>query len=368
MTEQPAQNAQQPPPEPTAVQLALDAGWTMAVLYGNIPSPLDNTLPELLTVAQLPPQPRRELERGRLEHLLQRLGGQPELQGLNLPADVPDKEAGDPAFEALNLDTLTVLASARPEIQRAYELGSALRETVNPPADPHDLEAVERALVTQLTRPRIAKLQEWLKTLSAHFPQHAAAVVATSLGRWSELAAVTIEAGQPQLKQGGKADVASAMRDYLRPQGDLWRMVLTGERSTAGLLSPEGYVEATAAALHRSWVIIRRVIVHYWPVLSIIAAALSGILYLAIANLHGAAQVWTNIAAIGGSLGISAQTIKSRTALLVAEAERPVFAMAEEDVMAWAITTLPQFGLNPQGVRHLRQAGIAPPSKTLGRI
>jgi hypothetical protein len=54
-------------------------------------------------------------------------------------------------------------------------------------------------------------------------------------------------------------------------------------------------------------------------------------------------------------------------ARLAAEAEQPVFAMAEEDAMAWAITTMPAVDLTSRGVRRLRKAGVAP-SSSLGRV
>jgi len=158
------------------------------------------------------------------------------------------------------------------------------------------------------------------------------------------------------------------MREYLLPQGDIWLLLLTGACSTSGLLSPEGYVAAGEAALRRSTAIIRRVLQHHWLMLLICAAVLALALYLAISDLAGAAKVWTSLAAIGGSLGISARTIASTTSRLAAEAERPVFAMAEEDAMAWAITTMPpQLQLTFRGVRRLRRAGIAPTS-SLDRI
>jgi hypothetical protein len=97
------------------------------------------------------------------------------------------------------------------------------------------------------------------------------------------------------------------------------------------------------------------------------AAALGGVLYLIFSNLAGAGEVWSSIAAIGGSLGLSANTIASSTRRLAAEAERPVFAMAAEDAMAWAVTTMPKVDLSRRGVRKLRKAGIAPPGN-LGRV
>jgi hypothetical protein len=363
-------------PPATAVPLALHAGWTMAVLYGRIEDSSaggDQEFPaELPTEHELPPPRRRELELNRLRHLLRDLASLPDISGSGLPTEVPADDADErtrkAALTRLHLAIIEALAAAEPEVELAYELGRSLRDTVNPPqAHAKDPEFYAPALARQLARGRISKLQEWLATLSTRFPPHTAAVVSASLGRWSELAAVTVDTSAARLKRGDSTDVATRMCDYLLPQGDLWLTLLTGARSASGLLSPEGYVAAGELALRRSAEIVRRVLRHYAVALIVVAAALGGILYLAVAYLGGAAKVWTAIAAIGGSLGISAQTIASRASRLAAEAERPVFAMAEEDAMAWAITRMPPVSLTSRGVRHLRRSGIAR-SSSLGRV
>ena len=367
-----AQPSGQPAPPPmTAAQLALHAGWTMAVLYGRIQAPPADDFPELPTEHELQPPERRELELKRLRHLLRQLAHRPGMKGSGLPTEVPadngDETALSGALRALNLALLEALAVASPDVQLGYELGRSLRDTVNPPLEfAHGGTSPAPALARQLARGRVAKLQEWLRTLSTQFPQHTAAIVAASLGRWSEFAAVTVSTTS-RVRQGDGEHVATRMSEYLLPQGDLWLQLLTGGRSASGLLSPEGYVAAGELALHRSAAIVRQVLRRYVVELLILAAALGGVLYLAVAYLGGAAKVWTSIAAIGGSLGISARTITSATSRLAAEAERPVFGMAEEDAMAWAITTLPPVKLTARGVRQLRQAGVAPPS-SLGRI
>jgi hypothetical protein len=360
------------------VQLALYAGWTMAVLYGTIPgdqsddaaAPASARPPELPTVNELAPEQRRTLERVRLSHLLADL--LPDFAGLSkLDAMPAGNDGGEPetrksTLESLNLDILEALTATPPELQLAYELGRSLRETANPP------NCAATGLAEQLGRMRIAKLQQWLVTLSPEFPELTAAVVAGSLGRWSDLAAVTVGSNEtrqmrstlyslrqlpPQEKQ---ESIAAAMCAYLLQQGDIWLMLLIGELATSGLLTPEGYVTAGEAALHRSGAIARAVLRHYWFGLLVLAVALGGTLFLAIRYLEGASEVWTSIAAIAGSLAVSAQTIASTASRLTAEAARPVFAIAEEDAMAWAITTLPPLTLTFRGVRHLRRAGIAP--------
>jgi hypothetical protein len=396
-------------------QVALYAGWTMAVLYGTIPGdpaaaahdaqtvhapaaldkPEDAAAPAsghpavLPTVNELPPAERRKLELARLDHLLSDL--LPEINSSSKVAAVPASNDGDEPgtrkskLDALNLDILTALTAKPPELQLAYQLGRSLRDTANPPND------AAEGLAEQLGRRRIARLQQWLVTLSPEFPDLTGAVVAGSLGRWSDLASVTVgtnatrqartsmpgaseaagtnPTGQARISmpglrrlpaEGRQASIAQSMRTYLLQQGDIWLMLLTGELATSGLLTPEGYVTAGEAALHRSGAIVRGVIRHYWFALLAVAVALGFTLFLAARYLGGASKVWTSIATIGGALGVSAQTIAARSSRLTAEAGRPVFAMAEEDAMAWAITTLPPLSLNFRSVRHLRRAGVAP--------
>jgi hypothetical protein len=353
-----------PFPPVTAVQLALSAGWTMAVLYGNIPA-ASARRGQLPTVNELPREERAELELGRLQHLLTSLAGLPGFGGSSVPAPVPGYTPEE--LKTLNLAILKVLA-AQPEVELAYQLGRSLRDTANPPIATDD--ALPSPLEEALERGRVAKLQEWLATLSTQFPRHTAAIVATSLGRWSDFAAVTISSKtKSRLKNthDAQATTPEEIRKYLLPQGDLWLMLLTGERTTNGLLSPEGYVAAGVVALRRSARIMRKILKHHSAVWIILAVALAGLLYLSLRYLAGSAKVWTSIATVGGTLGAAGRSITNTAARLTAEAERPVFAMAEEDAMAWAITTLPPATLTPKGVRMLRKAGIAPSSE-LGRV
>jgi hypothetical protein len=358
------------------VQLALYAGWTMAVLYGTIPPPAANRPSQLPTVNELVPEQRRELELARLRYLLTGL-----LPGFTDGTTISEVPRGDDdhqqrtrrsKLEALNLAILTALTATRPELQLAYELGRSLRDTANPPGGGADLG-------TQLERRRIAKLQDWLVTLSPEFPPLTAAVVAASTGRWSDLAAVTVDTSEGTQPTGRlpsplrprsrrtQAPAAETMYSYLLQQGDIWLMLLIGELQTSGLLTPEGYVSAGEAALRRSGAIARGILRHYWFGLLCVAAALGGTLFLAARYLEGGGKVWTSIACIAGALGISVQTVASTSARLAAEAERPVFAMAEEDAMAWAVTTLPPLSLDARSVRRLRRAGVAGDT-SLGRF
>jgi hypothetical protein len=360
----------------------------MAVLYAVAPLPAADGSPEAGPPAAAPPElpavedlsepDRRKVELGRLHLLLDGLSGRPRsfaaLAGSSALAEssalattVAGVKATDPDFQArvrdLHVNVLGVLAAAGLQLELAYELGRSLRDTVDPCPDPAHKEAsLAPAVARQLARSRIAKLQEWLATLSAEFPPQAAAIVSASLGRWSDFADTTVGPwAEKHQKTADNSEMARQMRDCLLRQGDVWLMLLVGVQSTSGLLTPEGYVSAGEAALKRSARIVRGVLVHYWGAALCLAAALGGVLYLAAAELAGASQVWTSIAAIGSTMGISTQSIRSAISRLSTEAERPVLTAAEEDAKAWAITTLPQDDLTPRAARKLRKSGIAKP-------
>jgi hypothetical protein len=347
----------------TTAQLALYAGWTMAVLYTAVPLAQPGGPSELPTVHELSEPERRTVELGRLQRLLDGLADLPRSSEIKAKADQVKTAAADD-FPAsllnLHLTVLGVLAAAGLELELAYELGRSLRDTVDPREDTKREESPTAAIARQLARGRIAKLQEWLATLSAEFPPQVASIVGASMGRWSDFAEVTV--GPAAASNQSLADEnAGPMRDYLLRQGDIWLMLLVGARSTAGLLTPEGYVSAGEAALRRSARIARSVLVHHWLVVVCLAGAFGGVMYLAVTQLGGASQVWTSIAAIGSTLGVSAQSVKSAISRLSTEAERPVLTAAEEDAKAWAVTTLPKANLSLRSQRKLRKSGIAKP-------
>jgi hypothetical protein len=356
----------------TAAQLALYTGWTMASLDESRPVPTADGPPELElpTVRQVAASERRDVELNRLRHLLVRLADKVECAGSGLPTDVPAR------LEDLDLTILKALATDEPSTALAYELGRSLRDTVKPPQDMKHAQSRADALERQLARDRIIRLQKSLLSLSVGFPRHAAEIVAASVGRWSEFAAVTVSTTRPRLKRWAKAnsreEVATTMYQYLLLQGDLWLVCLIGTLPS-GLLTSEGYVAAVDGALHRSSKTLREILRHYWVLLALLAAVTAGVLFLAAANLHGGTKVWTSIATIAGSLGISAKTIERIAASanvlgrLAAEAERPIYTMANEDARTWAITTLPPVQLTARGVRQLRKAGI-PATAGLGRV
>jgi hypothetical protein len=378
-----------------AVQLALEIGWTVAVLYGHLLSRSGTSLNRLPTEHELEPDLRIELEVKRLDSLLNQLSAQPRAATHRLPpvpstADLAEATRSRTLLK-FNLEMLKASAQMGRGVELAYQLGRSLRDTVHPPLRA-ELQSVGQpsgaskdsattqgptidpaiaAIRSQFSIGRVFKLQSWLIVLGPQLPKDSAAIVGASLGHWcdftwsifdsSSLEKTRLKSDEPEIA------FANVILNSLLNQGDVWLNLLIGVQSPGGFLTPEGYVAAGEAALHRTARIIRRIALHYWFALLVLATALVVIFYIAARDLGGAAKLWTQTGAIAGSLGITAMGFGSKLSSLANEAESPIYGLEKIDVEAWAVTSLPRnVKLNSQGVRLLRRNGILGP-RTLGR-
>jgi hypothetical protein len=326
------------PLELTREQLALYAGWTMGVICSDLPTAAPSG--PLLTMQELPQAERKNLELVRLSHLLHALHLDVKPESLLAELSGGGEKTDDAGFMAgvsqLNGRILAVMAMGRPEIEVAYQLGQNLWKTGYPRTD----ISLEQALAEALSRARITSIRESLATLSAHFPPHATAVVAASMGRWSEFAGVVLhESGDD------KSNIASTVREYLARQANIWLLLLTGTDTTAGL--------------RRSVAVSRQVFRRYGLLLLCTAAILGAILYLTVTYTSGITKVVTPIVAVGASIGISAKSVGSVIGTLVSrELKQPIFHQGEEEAMVGAITTLPPVALSRMKVWKLRRRGV----------
>lgn len=369
------------------VGAALQLGWTMGTIY-DPPLPASRPGRELPTVGELTGERRIDLELQRLEGLLAELGAaiadpdhpfptdiaalrgawRPDAAGLP-GADAPEIRHSElrGALETFHVKVLDALASAGDGLDAGYEVGQWLRCTAHPLALAAAGQAVTPldALLTAFARRRISALQRGLRMLAPAFPPDAAAVVSESLGKWSGFCQTVLDGSSPGgLREPSQVNaVAADMLEILGPQGDTWLHVLTGVQSTEGLVSPEAAVAAAEAELHRARRLVGKVVLHYLPAFGIVLAALGGIIYLAQSDLAGAARVWTEIAAIAGSLGVTAHSVGSAVGRLARDGAAPFLRLQAVDAKAWAVTTLPAVQLNASGMAELRRSGIAMPSR-----
>lgn len=335
------------PSKLTREQLALYVGWTMGTLCSDRPSGSSMSIVDpLRTEQELPLEDHKQIEIVRLGQLLDALALNVSSADLRSGLSVNAGGAADMAqfladTAALNVRILEVMAmEPQPEIQFAYELGQNLWKTGNPQGD----VPPEAALAWALSRSRISSVQGSLAAMSVHFPPHAAAVVAASMGRWSEFAEVILKGGQSD-----KSNLVETMHTYLRRQTGFWLTLLTGTDTTAGL---RGSVKVS-----------RRVLQRYGPLLLSTAAVLAVILYVIVTYTSGITKVVTFIVAVGASLGISAKSAGSLIGTLISrELKQPIFRQGEEEAMVWAITTLPPIPISRLARWRLRRRGVEPAS------
>lgn len=364
-----------------AMPLAFELGWTMAVLYEVPTTESEPRIIQLPSEHELPAAERRQLEIVRLNFLLGALAkavpGTVEPIPTSVTKNRDDQVTGtagpvdgmhiEPSeLEELNLRLLKSSVGTR-ELGCAYSLGRSLRTTIRPaehPAAPA-AENVQpllgsAALQRAFRRERISIIQQWLAMLAPHFPASTSAIVSTSLGWWCEFVNAAFDPDTPETvrRWADKEMLGREILQYLLRQGDAWLDLLTGAQLTAGLLSPEAYAQAGERALDRSARIVSLAAKHFWYALAVVGAALGGLSYLAIADLQGAARVWTEIASIVGSLGISARGLSAAAGRLAVEGIRPVYALEEVDLMAWSVTVLPRAQLTHGAVAMLRSMGV----------
>jgi hypothetical protein len=381
-----------------AVVLALEIGWTVALLYGvpshlrtpqNARRPANNALAlarqreRLPTEHELVPHKRVELERARLVNLLK------QMKALKTPLSTPqpsiprisaeNEKARHSLLQVFHFGMLRYLTSLGREVGLAYELGRSLRDTANPPTRRGEVDLntdtaaatpdeLEMAISKQLNPRRLARLQGWLATLQSSLPDSSASIVSASMEQWSELVGVLFRTdSQPEREyeheydakrhaRSSKHDIA-IMHDALLFQGDAWLNLLIGAKSSTGLLTPESQVAAGEAALSRTVRLIRRILAHYWFALVIVVFALAGIIVFALRDLHGATQFWTQVVAVAGTFGVTAKGIASGVVTLGKEMESPIYASAKIDAAAWSITTFPTtLTLSKRELHRLRKS------------
>src|SRR5262249_46285301 len=146
---------------------------------------------------------------------------------------------------------------------KAYGLGRALADTCRPGQEPADLQ-------DSFDPYRLAQLRHDLDDLASVLPAHAAKAVGQSLTWWRDAvfmadhsetgqkrrrALVGVRTDAPALRtRAGRAnpEISTAspignmitLRDAVHRQGELWRVVLTGEQRPQDMLAPGDYLNA----------------------------------------------------------------------------------------------------------------------------
>jgi hypothetical protein len=264
-----------------------------------------------------------------------------------------DKAVFDREVNALHLALLDRLADDQQQLS-AYQLGLALSDLCWLPG-PAGLDS----MTGMFRRDQVAAMQTWLNGAGTAIPAATGAIVGQSLGHWADWAdvnAATLRA------TGAGTALATTVTSALRVQGAVWHSVLTADPDVSLNPAMGAWVQAGSAMARAvrmvSGVILRR----FWPVVLIALAALAGLLYLVIANLSGAGQVWGSLVTVIAVVGATGGGIFGGVSRALGGVGYDIWNAARREAQVWSITWLPPMMQNARQRAKLESRGVAAPN------
>jgi hypothetical protein len=376
---------------PAGVEIwCLQLGWSMQRLYRATPSreTAPEHLPERLPgLSRLSRLRRIEIDYGRAQSCLTLVAGAlgwtaaqtPDITGIAttlVPFHPPKTQssrthADDPvgAYQGsvleAHLTLLTAIASDGAALAKAYNLGRALADTARPGQLPEELQA-------GFDPNRLAQLRQDLTDLASLLPPHAGKAVAQSLTWWRDVVYVadTSPVGKERLSlvAGIPTDAppfrhlsrhstprigavrssadGTKLLEALPRQGELWRVVLTGEKKPTDLLTAEDYLDAAQRAVDKGRRIAARTVLAAPVVTATVFAVMTAILVviLVVIGASGAgsgSKVAAFLVAVAGYLGSLGRAVMPRLKSAAKAVEEPLWQSALDYVSADAITIPP---------------------------
>ncbi|HEX3906330.1 MAG TPA: hypothetical protein VHW92_00200 [Mycobacteriales bacterium] len=367
----------------------LQLGWSMQRLYRARPSrdtppaELPERLPGLSRLSRLQ---RAEIDYGRAQSCLTLIATAlgwteaqtPDITGIAtalVPFHPPTTRttrtsAGDPVSTyqgsvlQAHLALLTAVASDGAANAKAYNLGRALADTARPGQQPEDVQA-------GFDPNRLAQLRQDLTDLASVLPPHAGKAVAQSLTWWRDVVYVTdsSEVGKERVKLlagvpteappfrrnrhstptiGAVTSSADGTKllEALPRQGELWRVVLTGEKKPTDLLTADDYLDAAQRAVDKGRRIAARTILAAPVVTATVFAVMTAILVVILVvigntNSSGGSKIAAFLVAVAGYLGSLGRAVMPRLKSAAKAVEEPLWQSALDYVSADAITIPP---------------------------
>ncbi len=264
-----------------------------------------------------------------------------------------DKAVFDREVNALHLAILDRLADDQQQLN-AYQLGLALSDMCWLPG-PQGLDS----MTGMFRRDQIAAMQTWLNGAGTAIPQSTGAIVGQSLGHWADW--IDINAATLRAAAAGTAQ-ATTVISALRVQGAVWHSVLTADPDVSLNPAMGAWVQAGSAMARAVRMVTGVILRRFWPVVLIALAALAGLLYLVIANLSGASQVWGSLVTVIAVVGAAGGGIFGGVSRALGGVGYDIWNAARREAQVWSITWLPAM---TQGVRQratLESRGVAAPN------
>jgi hypothetical protein len=329
------QSAVEPATDPR-VSAAFALGWQMAELYrAKWKSPGAQTAAgDLPGVGRLQADERVEIAVRQLEAGVAKLADAIRSAGLQVPPTEDVRKNLTPpvdetdriqAVREFHVQLLSSLTAADFRLGKAYGLGRALADTCRSRGTLAEVQAEFKA-------GRIAKIRSWLDDLASAFPAHAAKSVGESLGRWAT------SLSPPDGKGQGVPDDALKL---LRRQGQLWRALLSGEKSGPDMLEINNYLDAATGLLITMRGVARRFILRL-PFVALAIVILFGGGIALIVTTKTTASFVAGAAGILASLGLSWKSVGGALGGVTARLERRLWNAELDTAIADAITLLPE--------------------------
>jgi hypothetical protein len=255
---------------------------------------------------------------------------------------------------ALHDQLLIELSAADPRVGKAYGLGRSLADSCQRPKDLPSLKA-------DLNPYRIANLLRWLDDLGSAFPAHAAESVLKSLSRWSDAIypprpdpssglwkpsdlwkKLKFRRQQRQLPNDLATSNPAALEKALyalNRQGELWRALLSGEKQGTDMLEIDNYLDAAKEFTRRFASTARRAVLRMKLLTLCVVALVGGGIWL-LAN-GSSSHVVAGATSVLAALGLTWKGLGGVLGQLAGKLQRPLWDAVLDDVIADAITLLP---------------------------
>jgi hypothetical protein len=229
----------------------------------------------------------------------------------------------------LHLEAFSILSAADFRLGRAYRLG---RDMFGLTGRPGGAEQLKDRLSDAAVAPIVAALDD----LSSALPPHAGHAVRASLVEWNG----SVE-GDGTAKEVQDAVAPDNARTWalLRRQGELWRAVLSGDKSAKEMLEIADYLDAAQRLSTRMRSIAGRLL-RTFPILVAVVLILfiGGI--VAMVATHSAATAAAGAGAILTSLGLSWKGLGGALGRLARQVEDPLWGAEIDHAVTRAITLL----------------------------
>jgi hypothetical protein len=350
-----------PVPPPVGSVFAL--GWLMAELFdARRRRSFDVRLPAFSETVQLPlisDLGDAELLDFLVTDLHDLLAPYPDASDAAVRAEAAKKQPGsaepfsqqsfDQEVRKLHLAVLDQLADEQQQLN-AYQLGLALSDMCWLPS----AEGLD-SFIGMFKRGQVAAMQTWLNGAGSAIPPSTAAIVGQSLSHWADW--IDVNAPHLAAANGNTGTVISA----LRVQGEVWHSILTADPDVSLDPSMGAWVQAGSAIVRATGMLSTAILRRFWPVVLFAMAALAGLLYLVIATLSGASQVWASLVTVAAVVGCSGVGLGTGVSSAFGGVGYEIWNAAKLEAQAWNITWLPAMPQRTMQRVKLENRGVAAP-------